>query len=268
MNLSRKDYVAGYELCWVIFKDPSNGFQEATKIGVLHNGEATATEYSALAVLFNVQFPFTDTIVCIRCKRDQDTWKAALYKSVLIRVAFEQADISLWDGSPTSRPQWMMNSDTPWSYTEVCVDAWGRFINHLVRLSWETGSPVSASINLVQSSFINHTKSFMGLINKTQPPTVKQATLFLDYCQASGLLEGGDPGPGGKLFAGSLTSSPGAPVLHRIMTNWWNSFFERPAERPDGWVGEVQGFGLRCAECIKVENPSIVSLVPGIINSI
>lgn len=259
MTKSKKEFLAGYDLVWG-FEDTPNylGGQGSLFIGVSRDGSPIPRFLGVLAILFNLQFPFTDTITCECCKRDASTLDAAHAKGALVRVAFDQAGINLWDGKTLSPPSW--SEEKGFDYLYLCIDAWSKLTKLLLDRSWNSGAPAALSIKDVATYLQHHERSWFGLRTEQKYVTPDQARLFISTCKTYGLLNEADPGPGGELFGNSLKLPADADVLTKAYASMVKSRFSRPI-RPANWRGAVQGFSTRCYDCTVAANPILQSRI-------
>jgi hypothetical protein len=255
---NRDVFLSGFDLVWTVVDEPNYlGGEKSLAVAVSHNRNTSSFDKEALTQFYKMGFPFTPTIYCNDCKRNQNTVDALCAKIALVEVAFEQAGIDLWDGTDDSKPFWV-DHDRPFGRLHLSIGAWSALTQALLEQSWTVGTPAKVSVSLLMDSVKHHASGFLGLFKGFQVLTSRQAQSFINYCYASGLFEAGDPGPGGSLFENSLELGPtGHPlaIAHAFM---WKYQFTRP-ERPHGWTDAIQGFGLRCYDCSLAANPDIVN---------
>lgn len=253
----REAFLSGFDLVWTLVDKPNYlGGEKSWKIAVSHNGNRVMS-MDGLVQRFRLGFPLTETIRCNVCQRNESAVDALYAKLTLVEVAFEQAGINLWDGTGESRP-WWVDRDLPFGNLHLAVDAWFRMTNTLLEQSWAAGTPVKVSASLLMDSVKHHASGFLGLFSGFQVLTSRQAQTFINYCDASGLLQAGDPGPGGSLFENSMEPWTGAHPMIEATVAMYRYYFTRP-ERPHGWTGSIAGFGLRCYDCTLAANPDIVN---------
>jgi hypothetical protein len=255
---SRKEYLAGYNLEWNIVDEPSSPSGRAVKgVVVSRDGYLSPMTTGALALLLNLQFPFTDTVKCEKCNTDASTLEAAHAKGALVHLAFDQAGINLWDYSPQGKPSWVDDYEQ-WGSLEVCIEGWRKLAEILLKRSWASETPATLSVKDVTTTLKHRRKTWLGLRSESLSVSPDQARLFIAFCDTSGLFDVGDPGPGGDLFGDSLQIASEADVWLKMAAFLTKRHFSRP-ERPEGWEGAIQGFSIRCFSCTIAANPVLNS---------
>jgi hypothetical protein len=257
---TKKEFLAGYNLEWSIVDKPSSPVGRVVKgVVVSRDGYLSPMTTGVLAQLLNLQFPFTDTITCEKCNTDASTLQAAHAKGALVHVAFDQAGINLWDYNPQSKPGWVDDYEQ-WGSLEACIEGWRKLVEVLLKRSWISETPATLSVEDVTTTLKHHRKTWLGLRSESLSVTPDQARLFIAFCDTSGLLDVGDPGPGGDLFGDSLQFASEADVFLKLAASLTKMHFSQP-ERPEGWEGAIQGFSTRCYGCTVAANPVLNSLI-------
>ena len=257
---TKQEFLAGYNLEWNLADEPSSpGGRVVKGVVVSRDGYLSPMTTGVLALLLNLQLPFTDIVTCEKCNTDASTLEAAHAKGALVQVAFEQAGINLWDYSPQSKPGWV-DAYEQWGSLEVCIEGWRKLAEVILKRSWASEAPTTLSVEDITTTLKHHRKTWLGLRSESLSVTPDQARLFIAFCDTSGLLDAGDPGPGGGLFGDSLQYASEANVWVKVSALLTKMHFSRP-ERPEGWEGAIQGFGVRCYDCAIAANPVLNTLI-------